>query len=130
MAGSAFRAAVEAGDIEAGVALLADDVTFNSPVVHKPYEGRETVATILRAAFATFEDFRYTDELADGDVHALIFRARVGDREVQGMDLIRTDGQGRIVDFTVMVRPASGLMALAEKMGAALAAAGITPPSG
>ena len=127
MAGSAFRTAVEAGDIEAAVALLADEVTFNSPVVHKPYAGRETVATILRSAFEVFEDFRYTDELEAGGVHALIFRARVGDRQVQGMDLIRTDAAGRIVDFTVMVRPASGLMALAEPMGAKLAAAGIGP---
>ena len=128
MAGSAFRAAVEAQDLGAATALLADEVTFNSPVVHKPYAGRETVATILRAAFATFEDFRYTDELDADGAHALIFRARVGDRELQGLDLIRTDADGRIVDFTVMVRPASGLMALAERMGAALAEAGITPP--
>lgn len=129
MAGSAFRRAVEAADLDAAVALLADDVRFNSPVVHRPYEGRETVATILRTAFSVFEDFRYTDELEAEGVHALIFRAHVGDRQLQGMDLIRTDEQGRIVDFTVMVRPASGLMALAEKMGAALAAAGVAPPS-
>ena len=129
MAGSAFRAAVESGDLEAGVALLADDVRFNSPVVHKPYAGRETVATILRCAFGVFEDFRYTDELEAPGVHALIFRARVGDRELQGLDLIRTGDEGRITDFTVMVRPASGLMALAERMGAALAEAGVTPPS-
>ena len=129
MAGSAFRAAVESGDLEAGVALLADDVRFNSPVVHKPYAGRETVATILRCAFGVFEDFRYTDELESPGVHALIFRARVGDRELQGMDLIRTGDDGRITDFTVMVRPASGLMALAERMGAALAEAGVAPPS-
>ena len=125
MAGSAFRAAVEAADLDAAVALLADDVTFNSPVVHKPYSGRETVATILRAAYSVFEDFRYTDELEADGVHALIFRARVGDRQLQGMDLIRTDEEGRIADFTVMVRPASGLMALAEPMAAKLAAAGI-----
>ena len=116
MAGAAFRAALEAADLDAAVALLA---------VHKPYTGRETVATILRAAFSVFEDFRYTDELEADGVHALIFRARVGDRQLQGMDLIRTDEEGRIADFTVMVRPASGLMALAEPMGAKLAAAGI-----
>jgi hypothetical protein len=130
MAGSAFRAAVEAKDIDAATALLADEVTFNSPVVHKPYAGRETVATILRTAFGVFEDFRYTDELEADGAHALIFRARVGDRELQGLDLIRTDEHGRIVDFTVMVRPASGLMALAERMGAELAEAGIARPGG
>ena len=129
MAGSAFRAAVESADLDAAVALLADEVTFNSPVVHKPYAGRETVATILRTAFGVFEDFRYTDELEADGVHALIFRAHVGDRQLQGLDLIRTGADGRIVDFTVMVRPASGLMALAERMGPALAAAGIGDPS-
>jgi hypothetical protein len=125
MAGSAFRAAVEAQDLDAAVALLAEDVVFNSPAVHKPYEGHETVATILRTAFGVFQDFRYTDELHGDGVHALIFRAHVGERQLQGMDLIRTGADGKITDFTVMVRPATGLMALAERMGPALAAAGI-----
>jgi hypothetical protein len=123
--GPAFRAAVERGDFDAAVELLADDVLFRSPVVFKAYEGRETVGTILRTVSGVFEDFRYTDELAGDGVHALIFEARVGDREVQGLDLIRAGGDGRIAEFTVMVRPASGLMALAERMGPALQAAGL-----
>ncbi|CAA9498459.1 MAG: hypothetical protein AVDCRST_MAG85-1611 [uncultured Solirubrobacteraceae bacterium] len=125
MPGHAFRAAVESGDIEAAVALLADDVTFRSPAVFKPYEGRETVSTILRTVYGVFEDFHYTDELAGEGVHALIFETRVGEKQVQGMDLIRADANGRIGEFTVMVRPASGLMALAERMGPALQAAGV-----
>jgi ketosteroid isomerase-like protein len=125
MSGHAFRAAVERGDLEAAVGLLADDVVFRSPAVFKPYEGRDAVATILRTVFGVFEDFRYTDELAGEGVHALIFEARVGDRSLQGMDLIRADADGRIGEFTVMVRPASGLMALAERMGPALQAAGV-----
>lgn len=125
MPGHAFRAAVERRDLEAALDLLADDVTFRSPAVFKPYEGRETVATILRTVLGVFEDFRYTDELAGDGVHALIFEARVGNRSVQGMDLIRADADGRIGEFTVMVRPASGLMALGERMGPALQAAGV-----
>jgi len=125
MAASAFRQAVEQRDIEAATDLLADDVVFRSPAVFKPYEGRETVETILRTVYGVFEDFRYTDELAGDGVHALIFEARVGDRELQGLDLIRSDAEGRIAEFTVMVRPASGLMALAERMGPALQAAGV-----
>ena len=125
MAAQAFRAAVERRDIDAAVALLADDAVFNSPAVFKPYEGRAAVETILRTAFGIFEDFRYTDELAGEDAHGLVFEARVGDRTLQGLDLIRTDADGRIADFTVMVRPASGLMALAERMGPALEAAGV-----
>jgi hypothetical protein len=120
-----FREAVEQRDIDAGVALLADDVVFRSPAVFKPYEGAETVGTILRTVYGVFEGFRYTHELEGDGVHALIFEAQVGDRSVQGMDLIREGDDGRIAEFTVMVRPASGLMALAERMGPALAAAGV-----
>lgn len=120
MSATAFRAAVEAQDIEAGTALLHDNVVFRSPAVFKPYKGAATVANILATVFTVFEDFRYTDELDGPDAHALIFEARVGDRELQGMDLIRTDDEGRITEFTVMVRPASGLAALAQEMGARL----------
>src|SRR5436190_16741875 len=125
MPAHAFRAAVERGDLDAAVDLLAHDVVFRSPAVYKPYQGRETVETILRTVFGVFEDFRYTDELEGESIHALVFEARVGDRELQGLDLIRPDADGRIGAFTVMVRPASGLMALAEAMGPALQAAGV-----
>src|SRR3954452_23953974 len=118
----AFREAVERGDTDAAVELLADDVVFRSPAVFKPDESRETVETILRTVFGVFEDFRYTDELAGEGVDALIFEARVGDRSLQGLALTRMDADGRIGEFTVMLRPASGLMALAEKMGPALQA--------
>src|SRR2546423_8955022 len=95
----AFREAVEARDIDAAVDLLAPDATFNSPVAYKPFEGRDAVAGVLRAAYDTFEDFTYTDELSDGDVHALVFRARVGDKQVEGLDLIRLNSDGQIEDF-------------------------------
>jgi hypothetical protein len=120
-----FRLAVESGDLEALRALLADEVVFNSPVVHKPYRGREVVAQLLTFAAATFADFTYVDEVADGDRVALIFRARVGDREVHGLDLVHTDADGRIDELTVMVRPMSGLVALGEAMRARVDAAGL-----
>ncbi len=120
-----FRAAVEAGDLEGAVALLADDVVFRSPVVHTPYEGRDTVAVILRAVSEVFEDFRYETEIGAPDApdHALVFRARVGDRDVQGCDFLHTRPDGMIDHFTVMVRPMSGMHALAEAMRAKLEAA-------
>ena len=120
MSRHAFREAVERADLDAAVALLADDVIFRSPAVFTPYEGRETVAMILRTVFGVFEDFRYTDELDGDGVHGLLFEARVGDRSLQGIDLLRSDADGKIAEFTVMIRPASGLIALAERMGAAL----------
>ena len=116
MPGHAFRTAVEGGDLDGAVALLADDVVFRSPAVFRPYQGRDTVETILRTVFGVFEDFRYTDELEADGVHALIFNARVGDKSVQGVDLLRSDDDGLITEFTVMVRPASALMALGEAM--------------
>jgi hypothetical protein len=123
-----FRAAVEAQDIEAALATLHDDVVFHSPAVFAPYNGKDTVSALLRLVFETFEGFHYTDELAgDGGalVHALIFRARVGERELEGIDLVRIGPDGRIVDFTVMIRPASGLMALAQALGPKVEAAGL-----
>ena len=121
----AFRRAVEARDHVGMVEALAPDVVLDSPITFKPFRGRETVSLLFGVLLATFEDFRYTDELAGDGVHALIFEARIGDRQVQGLDLIRADANERIGEFTVMVRPASGLMALAERMGPALQAAGV-----
>jgi hypothetical protein len=120
-----FRAAVEARDFEAAIALLSDDVVFRSPVVFRPYHGRDTVALLLRAVSRVFEDFRYEREIgAEGARdHALVFKARVGEREIHGCDFLHTDEHGLIDDFTVMVRPLSGALALAEAMKAQLEAA-------
>ena|SRR5215204_2030047 len=120
-----FRAAVEDGDLDRLKALLADDVTFNSPAVFKPYSGRDTVAFILAAVFRVFEDFRYESEIgaADETDHALVFRARVGDREVHGIDLVRMNADGEVADLTVMIRPLSALTAVSQAMGAQLEAA-------
>jgi hypothetical protein len=123
-----FRAGVEADDIDAALATLHDDVTFHSPAVHKAYQGKEAVSALLRLVAETFEDLRYTDELAGGGddpVHGLVFRARVGDRELEGLDLLRIGPDGLIADLTVMIRPLSGLIALAQVLGPKLEAAGV-----
>ncbi|MDX6659507.1 MAG: hypothetical protein QOJ55_329 [Solirubrobacteraceae bacterium] len=112
-----FRAAVEARDHPGMVDALAGGVIFSSPVSFRPFEGRDTVGQVLGAVLETFEDFRYTDELAGETAHALVFRARVGDKQVEGIDLLRFDGDGKISDFTVLVRPLSAAIALAEAMG-------------
>jgi hypothetical protein len=121
----AFRRAVESWDVDRAVSLMTEDVTFRSPIVHKPYQGREEVSAILHAVARVFEDFRYEREIgAEGSSdHALVFRARVGDREIEGCDFLHTDAEGFIDEFFVMVRPLSGALALAEAMRAALDAA-------
>jgi hypothetical protein len=122
-----FRQAVEAQDLDAMVEALADDVVFHSPVTFKPFEGREAVSMLLGVVFRTFEDFRYTDELDGDEIKALVFQARVGDKQIEGLDLLRLDGEGKIADFTVMVRPLSATMALAEAVGKGLEQAAARP---
>jgi hypothetical protein len=118
----AFAPAMASSEIDTALDLLADDVVFHSPVAHKPYHGRETVEAILRAVAVVFEDFSYGPRYDGPDGHVLSFSARVGDRALQGIDMLRIDDQGRIVEFTVMVRPLSAAKALQEKMAAMLAA--------
>jgi hypothetical protein len=120
----AFRAAVEAEDFSGFESLFAEDATFNSPVVFRPYEGRDAIRVILGAVVQVFEDFRYLAHVDDGQTAFLMFEARVGDRELQGVDILRFDADGRIVELTVMVRPRSGMNALAERMRELLEAAG------
>lgn len=112
-----FRAAVESQDLEAMSALMADDVIFNSPFAFRPFVGRDSVMGVLTGVMSTFEEFSYSDELGEGPTSTLIFNARVGDKQVQGLDLLRLDSDGKIKELTVMLRPASALMA----MGAAMA---------
>lgn len=119
-----FRAAAEAKDFSAIEELFAAEVEFKSPVVFKPYQGREAVAMLLGAVVQVFEDFRYSDQTETGGTATLAFSARVGDREVEGIDLLRFDDEGKIREMAVYVRPMSGLNALAGEMKARLEALG------
>lgn len=119
-----FRSAIEARDVDAALALVHDDVVFKSPVVFTPYEGREALQRILSAVIEVFEDFRYVREIGAEDArdHALVFEARVGDKRLEGCDFIRRDDDGVITELTVMVRPMSAMLVLAEAMKARLSA--------
>ena len=123
-----FRLAIEARDIDAAVTLLREDVVFRSPVVFTPYQGRESLRRILEAVVTVFEDFRYVREIGADDArnHALVFQARVGDKQLEGCDFIQLDDQGAISDLTVMVRPLSAALALADAMKAQLTAGDAT----
>ena len=121
-----FRAAVEARDAEAAVATLDDDVVFISPIVFKPYAGKAAAAAVITAALRVFEDFAYEAELAseDGRNHALMFRARVDRKDIQGCDFLHHGEDGLVDQLTVMVRPLSAALALRDRMAAQLAAPG------
>ena len=111
-----FRAAAEAKDFSAIDQLFAEQVVFRSPVVYKPYEGRDAVSMLLGAVVQVFEDFRYTDQVETGDAAALAFSARVGERELDGVDYLHFDSEGRVDRMAVYVRPMGGVNALAEAM--------------
>ena len=99
--------------------LLADDIVFRSPVAFNPYSGKLVVFFILTNVIQIFENFTYHREFytEDGENVVLEFSANVSGKSLKGIDMIRFNGQGKIIDFEVMIRPMSGLAALAEKMG-------------
>jgi hypothetical protein len=114
-----FREGLENRDLNGLIDLMTEDVVFRSPAVHSPYQGREQLAGLLAAVSEVLEDWRCVRELGAPDApdQGLVFRARVGNREVEGCDFIHLDQNGKIDEFYVMVRPLSGLLALAQEMG-------------
>jgi hypothetical protein len=119
---TAFRQAIERMDLAAVLAILSPEIVFNSPIVFKPYHGRDEVGFVLAGVMRVFQDFRYTAEYAAPDGHVLRFKTRVGDRDLEGVDILTFDASGLVSEFTVMVRPYSAATALREAMAAALAA--------
>jgi hypothetical protein len=113
-----FRQAIERRDLDGLLKLFAEDIVFRSPIVFAPYQGREQVRGLLWAVGEVIEDFRYTREIgsADGPDHALVFEARVGDRQIEACDFIHVGPDGLIDELYVMFRPLSGLLAMAEAM--------------
>ncbi len=102
--------------------LLAEDVVFRSPMAHTPYPGAPTVAFILRTVSGVFEDFKYHRQFNAGQHDVVLeFSANIGDKQLKGIDMVRFNEAGKIVEFEVMIRPASALMALGEIMGKKLA---------
>jgi len=121
-----FRRAAEGKDLELMRETLAEDVVLHSPVLFRGFEGREVVLAVLSHVIAVLEDFAYLDELAESDRVVLRFRARVGDRELEGIDYLELDGDGRVTELTVFMRPFSAVTAFNERMTERFAAA---PPS-
>lgn len=115
-----FRAAVEADDWGAVTALLHPDVRFRSPAVFKPYDGRDACLHLLRHVTQVFDNFRYIDLLSGTRTTGLVFRASVDGKDLDGWDYLTLDEQGLITDFMVMVRPLTGLIALAQAMSVRL----------
>ena len=111
-----FRRAAEAKDVELMTETLREDVELHSPILFRGFEGREAVGHILTHVAATLEDLTYVDELREGNTVALRFKARVGGRELEGIDFLELDEEGRVAVLTVFMRPMSALTAFNEQM--------------
>jgi hypothetical protein len=127
MKSDAFRAAAEAKDFKAAEGLFSEDVVFRSPFVFRPYPGLDALRFILTNVAEIFEDFVYIEHVENGDTAVLMFEARVGDRKLQGVDILKFGDDGLIDEMTVMVRPMTGLQAVADEMGKRLEALGVEP---
>ncbi|TYP88998.1 nuclear transport factor 2 family protein [Blastococcus xanthinilyticus] len=119
-----------AGELPGGLdELLADDVVFYSPVVYTPQRGKAVTTQYLEAATRTLVGgaggaFRYAKQVLAGDTAVLEFETSIEGTYVNGVDIIRCDDAGRIVEFRVMMRPLKGIQAVHEQMGRLLAAGG------
>ena len=117
-----FRRAAESKDVEMLAETLREEVVLHSPILFRGFEGRDTVVTVLTHVAATLEGLTYTDELSDDNTVALRFKATVGDRELEGIDFLELDEEGRVAELTVFMRPFSALTAFNEQMSARLGA--------
>jgi hypothetical protein len=118
-----FRRAAEAKDLELLKQTLREDVVLHSPILFRGFEGREVVIAVLTHVSATLEGLTYTDELlADGTV-VLRFKASVEDRELEGIDFLELDEEGRVRELTVFIRPMSALTRFNERMSERLGVA-------
>ncbi len=132
-----FRAAVDNKDLTALDELFTEDIRLYSPVKFTPFDGKPMVLGLFGVLLRTFEDFRYVGDYTgtaqtstDGTSAAsavLLFRARVGGKEIHGIDLLHFADDGRIKEFTVMVRPQSAVHALGEAVLAGLVEDGLAP---
>jgi hypothetical protein len=121
-----FRRAAEAKDVELMTETLREDVVLHSPVLFRGFEGREAVGMVLGHVAGVLEDLVYTDEATGDGTVVLRFRAMVGDRELEGIDHLTLDEEGRVADLTVFMRPISALTAFNERMAERL---GVELPS-
>lgn len=111
-------------DLGALPGLLHPDAMFRSPMAFKPYQSAQAVALILTTVYKVFTNFVYHREFISGDGLSVVleFSASVGDKQLKGVDVIRFDEDGKIVEFEVMIRPFNSLQALGEEMGKRLGA--------
>lgn len=117
-----WHALIESKDLGALESIVHPDAVFRSPMAFKPYGPAPALLMALRTVITILENFTYHRQFVadDGKNVVLEFSANVGDKALKGIDMIRFDDDGRIVEFEVMIRPFNALQALGAEMGARL----------
>ncbi|WP_420135083.1 nuclear transport factor 2 family protein [Rhodopseudomonas sp.] len=117
-----WHRALPAADAVALTGLLAEDVIFHSPAVQSPIQGREATLLVMLAVAEVLENIRYRRTFIGGPCEAALeFSAEIGKLQVKGVDLMRLDGDGKILEFEVMMRPLRTLSAVADAVGSRVA---------
>ncbi|MEA2887764.1 MAG: hypothetical protein QOD11_2124 [Bradyrhizobium sp.] len=113
-----WHAFVATGKADLLAPLLSEHIVFRSPFVQSPIPGRSATVLVLTTVVQIFENFRYHREFVAGPHDAALeFSANIGKWQLKGVDLVRFDEQGKMIEFEVMVRPIKALQALGEAMG-------------
>lgn len=117
---TAFLAAVQARDAKRAAAHLAENVIMKSPIVAEPFVGRELVAVLVARLLDVFDRFEVIEILSRGDHFAVVVKIRVGDDEIEGVDVIALDDDGKVESLTIHLRPLPAIVALQNRLASAL----------
>jgi hypothetical protein len=119
-----YRTAWQTRDVDTWAQALSLDVVMYSPILTKPFRGREAAIELFGVLFDELGEIRITDELTadDGETHAFFWNVQIGAKSIEGVDLLRRDERGEISEIRVLIRPLADIAVFAGAIGPALAA--------
>jgi SnoaL-like domain len=109
-------------DLDRWADALAPDIVMHSPILKRPFAGREAAVELFGVLFNILEQVEITDEFVDGDSHVFFWHANIGASTIEGVDLIRSNQDGKIFEIKVMIRPLVDIATFAAAIGPPLAA--------
>ena len=119
-AAAAFAKAFTDRDFRPAAAVLADDVVFRSPVLAEPWRTKPVLERLGPAMVGVLDEPRFTATLSDGDRAVLMFTARRDDHDVEAVQILGLDGNGKVAEMAILIRPLPALQAVARAMGRAV----------
>ncbi len=113
-----FADALASKDLDRYSVWFADDMRLYTPIHEEPIVGKQAACQILPVVFSIFENFHYPDIIVGQQTHALFFRAEIDAIALEGIDYVRTNQNGLVTEFSVMMRPLKAITALTKAIGA------------